>query len=80
MDHQRSPIAEDLLIGAAAIAEFLYGNPRLTRDVYRNAMGLPFFRHGAQITATKSGLTQEIRNRENAARETILAREKARSP
>jgi hypothetical protein len=80
MDHQRSLIAEDLLIGASAIAEFLYGNPRLTRDVYRNAMGLPFFRHGAQITATKSGLTQEIRNRENAARETILAREKARSP
>jgi hypothetical protein len=73
MDHQGSPIAKDLLRGAAAIAEFLYGDKKETRDVYRNPMRLPFFKHGGVIAATKSGLTQEIRNRENAAREVLAA-------
>jgi hypothetical protein len=59
----------DLLIGAEAIAEFLYGDRTQTRDVYRNVLGLPLFKHGAKIAATKSGLIQEIRSREKAARE-----------
>ena len=67
------PIAGDLLIGAEAIATFLYGDPAQTRDVYRNVLGLPFFKHGAKLAATKSGLTEEIRNREKAAREELAA-------
>jgi hypothetical protein len=75
MDQSQS-LADDLLIGAAAIAKFLYGSPEETRDVYRNTMGLPFFRHGGQIAATKSGLTREIRDREGAARREAVSHPK----
>ena len=72
----------DLLIGAEAIAEFLYGDPTQTRDVYRNVLKLPLFKHGAKIAATKSGLIEEIRSREKAAREVLVAAGKpaAKSP
>jgi hypothetical protein len=70
----------DLLIGAEAIAEFLYGDPSQTRDVYRNVLGLPLFKHGAKIAATRSGLIEEIRNREKAARELIAAGKPVATP
>ena len=66
-------MAGDLLIGAEAIAKFLYGDPTQTRDVYRNVLKLPLFRHGAKIAATKSGLIAEIRTQEKAARELVAA-------
>jgi len=65
------PLANDLLIGAEAIAQFLYDDPTHIRDVYRNPLGLPFFKHGAKIAATKSGLLAEIRGRESAARDAV---------
>jgi hypothetical protein len=66
-----SPLANDLLVGAEPIAEFLYGDPKKRRDVYRNPAGLSFFHLGAQIAARKSTLRAEILERENAAREQI---------
>ncbi len=70
-------LAGDLLIGAEAIAEFLYGDPTNVRDVYRNPLALPFFRHGAKIAATKTGLMGEIRRREAEAH---AAREETKPP
>ena len=66
-------IAGDLLIGAEAIAVFIYGDQSQTRNVYRNVLGLPLFKHGAKLAATKSGLIEEIRSREKAAREELAA-------
>jgi hypothetical protein len=68
-----SPIAADLLIGAEALAAFVYGDPAQTRDIYRNVLGLPLFHHGAKLAGTKSGITETIRAREKAARELIAA-------
>ena len=64
-----SPLADDLLVGAEPIAEFLYGNPKKRRDVYRNPAGLSIFRLGAQVAARKSTLRAEILAREDAARQ-----------
>jgi hypothetical protein len=72
-------IADDLMIGAEPIAVFLYNDPKRVRDVYRNPMRLSFFKHGAQIAATKSGLIREIRDRETAARKLLAAKKEAPS-
>jgi hypothetical protein len=66
-------IADDLLIGAEALAAFVYGDPTQTRDIYRNVLGLPLFHHGAKLAGTKSGITETIRAREKAARELVAA-------
>jgi hypothetical protein len=74
MDHpksQEAPVADDLLLGAGPIAEFLYGDPSKRRDVYRNPAGLTFFRHGSAIAAFKSTLRTELADQERAARETL---------
>jgi hypothetical protein len=63
-----SPLANDLLIGAKPIAEFVYGDPKKRRDVYRNPARLSIFRLGAQLAARKSTLRAEILALENAAR------------
>jgi hypothetical protein len=64
-----SPLGADLLVGAEPIAQFLYGDPKKRRDIYRNPAGLSIFRLGAQLAARKSTLRAEILERENAARE-----------
>lgn len=63
----RSPAsAPDILKGAAAIAEFLFGTPRRRREVYylveRN--GLPHFKLGAMICARSSTLESWITRQE----------------
>jgi hypothetical protein len=64
------PLHEDLLVGAGAIARFLYGSSRKRRQVYylfeQNA--LPGFRWGTQLCARRSTLLEYIKDRENAAR------------
>jgi hypothetical protein len=65
---ERPAIAEDLVIGAPAISMFIYGNQDRIRDVYRNVLGLSFFKHGNSIAAFKSTIRDELIEREKAAR------------
>ena len=74
----RPSLADDLLIGAEVIAAFVYGDETRTRDIYRNVLALPLFRHGAKIAATRSGLIAAIRAQEAAAREQLIAPQPAR--
>ena len=64
-------VAEDLMIGAQAIARFLYGNvdPAAVRDVYRNPLGLTIFRHGGHLAAFENKIRRELAEIENKARE-----------
>ena len=50
------PLADDLLEGAAAIAEWTFGDRRHVRRVYHlsNASRFPFFRFAGQLCARKS--------------------------
>lgn len=66
-----SPDPADLIVKAEEIARFLYGNadPSSLRQVYRNPLGLSFFRHGLFIAALKSTLRRELAERERKARE-----------
>lgn len=64
-----STLADDLMIGAEAIAEFLYGDRDRTRDVYRNPAGFSFFKHGNSIAARRSTIRSELAVAEQAARE-----------
>jgi hypothetical protein len=52
----------DLLIGAEAIALFVYGraDAKQVRDIYRNVLRLSLFKHGNSIAASKNVLVQEI--------------------
>jgi len=63
-------LASDVLRGAAAIAEFLYGDAGERPKVYRNAARYTFWREGAVICARRSTLMAEIAEREAAARST----------
>jgi hypothetical protein len=64
-------LADDLLIGAASIAGFIFGSERERRRVYwlieRGA--LPIFRLGQIICARKSTLVRAVEAREQAATE-----------
>lgn len=61
---------DDLLIGAAAIADFLYGSTeyRYQRRVYylttQSKRKLPWFRLGSQIAARRSTIMAWIENQE----------------
>ena len=50
------PLNQDLKIGADQIALALYGKStsKTRRDVYRNPMGLSFFKHGNSVAALMS--------------------------
>jgi hypothetical protein len=61
-------LAHDVLRGAAAIAEFLYGDPKDRQKVYRNSAGYSYWREGAVICARKSTLLREIAEREATRR------------
>ena len=54
--------AEDLLFGAAEIAEFLYGDKSKRRQVYHLAQSaaLPVFKLGATLCAKKSSVRHYI--------------------
>jgi hypothetical protein len=60
-----------MLIGAEAIAEFLYGksDEKAVRDVYRNIGGLTFFKHGNSLAAFTDTLMTELREHEQQARD-----------
>jgi hypothetical protein len=83
MDQQLQEVpapAEDLLRGADAIAQFLYGSQERRRDVYRNVLELTFFKHGNTIAAFKSTLRAELKDREQAARQERQNRPKPPAP
>jgi hypothetical protein len=62
-------LAEDLLYGAAAIAEFMFGNKEERRKVYGliESGALPVFRLGAILCARKSTIVRDVEARERAA-------------
>jgi hypothetical protein len=68
---QEVPLADDLLIGAEKIAEFIYGDTSAgrRRDVYRNPFGFSFFKHGNTVAALKSTIRAELAEAQQAARE-----------
>lgn len=59
-------LADDLLEGAEAIAEFFYGDNKKRRKIYHVAEGgnLPTFRMGAILCARKSTLLKWIKLQE----------------
>lgn len=62
-------LADDLLRGADAIAEFVFGSAKERRKVYYLATGakahrLPVFRMGSVLCARKSSLLQWITTQE----------------
>jgi hypothetical protein len=68
---QAPPLAEDILWGAAAIAEFCFGDPRKRRQVYHMAENhqLPTFLIGSTICARKSTIISGIEALERQATE-----------
>jgi hypothetical protein len=62
MTEQEPEFAADLLRGADAIAQFLYGNCKLRRKIYHLAAttNIPVFKLGAMICARKSVLLKWI--------------------
>jgi hypothetical protein len=64
------PLANDLLRGAAEIAEFIFGNPRHRRAVYHLAVEvkpesrMPIFRLGSVLCARRSTLLRWIAEQE----------------
>lgn len=59
-------LSEDLLIGADAIADFLFGDPNKRRQVYHLAQTnqLPIFKLGASLCARRSTLLSCIQDKE----------------
>jgi hypothetical protein len=59
-------LSEDLLRGAAAISEFVYGDPDHRRKIYYlwATSKAPFFKFGSMICARKSVLLRWIRDQE----------------
>jgi hypothetical protein len=73
-----------MLIGAEAIAEFLYGKSddddvrdKKIRDVYRNIAGLTFFKHGNSLAAFTDTLVAELRQHERKGREELQRKRQA---
>jgi hypothetical protein len=68
-------LSDDLLRGAAAIAEFMYGDPKERRKVYalHDKRAIPTFLLNNIIHARKSSIVSAIEAREGA----IEAREQA---
>jgi hypothetical protein len=62
------PIHGDLLEGAAAIAEFIWGDPDKRRKVYRLVNELPLFRMGPTIYGRKSTLLAHVAEKERRSR------------
>jgi hypothetical protein len=62
-------LADDLLEGASAIAEFYFGDPRKRRKVYHlvEKGALPVFHLGEKICARKSSLMSRIESEEARA-------------
>ncbi len=63
-----SPLGDDLLIGAEAIAEYLFGDPKFRRRVYHLVRKgeLPTFKYGDMLCARRSTLLKDVAHREQA--------------
>jgi hypothetical protein len=61
-----SSLSDDLLEGAEAIAEFVFGDKSRRRRVYYLIDVLPIFRLGNTVCARKSALLAAIKEREMA--------------
>jgi hypothetical protein len=63
------PLADDLIEGADALAEFIYGHRKERRKVYHLAEkgDLPLFRLGAKICGRKSAILKWISEQERRA-------------
>jgi hypothetical protein len=72
MTEQNPELAKDLLRGAEAIAQYLYGDRELRRKVYHlvATSNLPVFKLGSMICARKSVLLKWIEDQEE--RHTIV--------
>lgn len=68
-------IADDLLEGAEAISEFMYGDRSKKRKVYHLAQtsDIPVFRFGATLCARRSKIIAWIERQETEASERALA-------
>ena len=66
MTEHTKEFADDLLRGAEMVAEFLYGDRALRRQVYHLAAtsNLPVFKLGSTICARKSVLVKYIEDQE----------------
>lgn len=66
---EQSPLADDLLVGAGRIAQFLFGDARQRRKVYYlvEQRAIPAFRWGGQVCARRSTLLDFIQRCENEA-------------
>ena len=69
MGDKDNPLADDLLVGAAAIADYLYGDPTQRRKVYglAESRALPLFHMGREICARKSTLQKWVAAQEAGA-------------
>jgi hypothetical protein len=78
MQAEGSP-ASRMLIGAEAIAQFLYGksDDKAVRDVYRNIGKLTFFHHGNCLAAFTDTLIGELREHEQQARQERLRKQES---
>jgi hypothetical protein len=61
-------LASDMLRGAGAISQFLYGTPKYRQRIYKNAGDWPLFYEGALICARRSKLREIIAEREASGR------------
>ena len=70
LPHPSLPLADDLLRGADAIAEFIFGARGSRRKIYYLAetSHLPVFRLGSVLCARRSVLMRWITGQENRAR------------
>ena len=69
-NEQTQPLAEDILRGADAIAEFIFGERASRRKVYYFAecTRIPIFRLGSVLCARRSVLLKWIQSQEERAR------------
>jgi len=65
-NNEQASLADDLLIGAPAIAKFLFGagDKPSVRKVYNNRKRLPLFNFGGELAARKSTLLAYIEKQE----------------
>jgi hypothetical protein len=77
---QEIPLHQDLRIGAEALALEIYGEDtdEAKRDIYRNPMNLPFFKHGNFIAGLVSEIRAAIRERQREAKEEAEQKQKAK--
>lgn len=66
MTESELEFSKDLLRGAEAIAEFLYGDRRLRRKIYHlvATSNLPVFKLGSMICARKSAVLKWVKDQE----------------